>query len=82
MQKFKQSASGEFKTEICNTGIKMYQKIESDYTFIILDIFYNSMSDYQARHKYESNNKKWQEIWFSKNNVHTQVSVELLECIN
>jgi hypothetical protein len=40
------------------------------------------MSDYQARHKYESNNKKWQEIWFSKNNVHTQVSVELLECIN
>lgn len=79
MEKFKLSAGKQFETEIDNVKIEMFKQVKADDVYIILDIYYNNIEEYQIRKQFEENNAEWQKIWFAPDNKHIEVSVELME---
>lgn len=79
LNKFKHSAHRSFDSEVSNTGISMYKRVENEDTYIVLDIFYNNIEEYKIRTDFERSNEKWCDIWFNKNNKHIEVSVEIFE---
>ncbi len=81
MEKFKLSASEEFISEVSNTGISMFKKVDESDTVIVLDIYYNSLEDYKVRTEFERSNAKWSDIWFNDNNKHIEESVEVFEVL-
>ena len=79
--KFVLSGDEKFNSDVNNTGIKMFQKIEGDKLYIVLDIYYNSLEDYYNRRDFEHSNDDWSNIWFNDNNKHKEISVEVFECL-
>ncbi|MCU7557735.1 hypothetical protein ROU88_07335 [Macrococcus capreoli] len=81
MAKFQASADSKFNSEVSNTGIKMYKKSDATTTTIALDIFYNSIEDYETRTQFERSQDDWNRIWFADDIKHTLQSVEVFECL-
>lgn len=81
MNKFQQSSASKFHSEPSNTGISMYKREEDEFTFIILDVFYNSVEDYHIRTAFERSQDEWNEIWFSSDIKHEEVSVEIFDVL-
>lgn len=79
MEKFMQSGDKKFSTDVNNIKIEMFKQEKDDFMFIILDIYYNNLEEYNIRKEFEMSNTEWQEIWFADNIKHTEVSVELME---
>lgn len=81
MDKFSRSAAPQFDSQPNNLKIEMSRRDEGGDTYILLDIYYNCIEDYQARLKQEQSWAQWQEIWFGSENKHTEVSVEVYEVL-
>ncbi|BBM16644.1 hypothetical protein G15_0257 [Enterococcus avium] len=82
MDKFAQSASEpEFQSEVTNDKIEMFQRIDGEDVYIVLDIYYHSREDYEERTRFERSLAKWNEIWFSPENKHEEVSVEVFDVL-
>lgn len=75
MDKFQLSSAEKFASVPSNIGIDMFEKRDKDYVYIILDIYYASIEDYEKRTEYERSLSEWNDIWFNKNNKHEEVSV-------
>ncbi len=81
MEKFVLSADEKFTSNPSNIGIDMFKKEDEEHVFIVLDIYYNSIEDYEQRTKFERSLTEWNNIWFNSNNKHEEVSVEVFEVI-
>lgn len=81
MQKFKASADPKFSSSPSSNDIKMYKQSNDTTTTIVLDIFYNSIEDYEARTQFERSQDDWNNIWFAEDIQHTLESVEIYECL-
>lgn len=79
--KFQASGASEFNSDVNNEGIQMFKKVDGDIVTIVLDIYYRSVEDYEARTAFERSQPKWNEIWFSDAIKHTLKSVEVFECL-
>ncbi len=82
MNKFKLSADEKFMSTPTNKGIDMFRKEDGENVYIILDIYYDNIQDYNLRTEYERSMNEWNEIWFNENNKHEEVSVEVFEVLN
>lgn len=82
MEKFQQSASSEFNGIVNNLGINQFKRSEGDQTIVVLDIYYESLSDYDERTIYERSLDAWNDIWFNPTNKHKELSVEVFEVLN
>ncbi|MCE4957293.1 hypothetical protein [Macrococcoides caseolyticum] len=81
MDKFNASKDPKFNSDVTNTGIRMYKQSNDTTTTIVLDIFYNTIADYEARTAFERSQADWHAIWFADDIKHTLESVEIYECI-
>lgn len=81
MHKFQVSADPKFNSTPSSTDIKMYRQTYDTTTTIELDIFYNSIADYEARTAFERSQEDWNAIWFAVDTKHTLESVEIYECL-
>lgn len=81
MQKFQLSSDEKFNSTPSNIGISMFKREVNDFIYIVLDIYYNSIEDYQKRTNFERSQDAWNEIWFNKNIKHEEVSVEIFEVL-
>ncbi|TDM49184.1 hypothetical protein ETI06_06440 [Macrococcoides goetzii] len=81
MHKFQASADPKFNSTPSSTDIKMYRQTNDTTTTIVLDIFYNSIADYEARTAFERSQEDWNDIWFAVDIKHTLESVEIYECL-
>ncbi len=79
MHKFSQSADPKFHSEVGNIKIERFKRIVGEYTYIVLDIYYNSEEDYNARTAFERSQSAWNGIWFNPKNKHEEVSVEIFD---
>lgn len=77
MSKFSKSADPKFDSTPTNVKIEMSERIENEYTFVRLDIYYQSLGDFEQRRNFELSHKDWQEIWFNDSNKHELVSLEI-----
>lgn len=81
MNKFQASADPKFNSTPSSTDIKMYKQANDTTTTIVLDIFYNSIADYEARTAFERRQEDWNAIWFADDIKHMLESVEIYECL-
>ncbi len=81
MDKFRQSVDPKFKSEPGNIKIERFRRVDGDYTYIVLDIYYRSVEDYNVRTAFERSQPDWNKIWFSPDNKHREVSVEIFEVL-
>ena len=65
LNKFAQSADPKFDSTPTNVKIEMSERVENEYTFVRLDIYYQSFDDFEQRRNFELSHKDWQEIWFN-----------------
>ena len=77
MAKFAQSADPKFHSTPTNLKIEMSERIENDYTFMRLDIYYQSLDDFEKRRAFELSHPDWQAIWFNDSNKHELVSLDV-----
>ncbi|MCO6017958.1 hypothetical protein CKN86_07975 [Carnobacterium divergens] len=82
MEKFQQSASSEFNGIVNNLGINQFKRSKGDQTVVVLDIYYETLSDYDERTTYERSLDAWNDIWFNPTNKHKELSVEVFEVLN
>lgn len=75
--KFAQSADPKFDSTPTNVKIEMSERVENDATFVRLDIYYQSLADFEQRRAFELAHPDWQAIWFHENNKHELVSLEI-----
>lgn len=80
-EKFALSADPKFSSDVKNIKIEMFSRIDGDETIIVLDIYYDSLEDYETRSKFEGSLSEWNDIWFNPNNKHTEESVEVLNVL-
>lgn len=82
MNKFAESAKNpKFQSEVSNTKIEMFQRVDGEDVYVVLDIYYHSREDYQKRTAFERSIAEWNEIWFSPDNKHEEVSVEIFDVL-
>ncbi len=81
MKKFQQSTDKKFSSDVTNTKIERFKRVENGYTYIVLDIYYNSIEDYKKRTAFEKSKPEWNDIWFNPNNKHEELSVEIFEVL-
>lgn len=82
MAKFAQSAKEpEFQSAVSNSKIEMFQRTEVENVYVVLDIYYHSREDYEARTAFERSLPKWNAIWFSPEKKHEEVSVEVFDVL-
>ncbi len=79
MAKFGQSADPKFASDVSNVKIDRFSRREGESTYIVLDIYYHSEEDYHARTAFERSQADWNTIWFSSENKHEEVSVEVFD---
>ena len=82
MNKFAESASNpKLVSNVTNEKIDMFKRIDGDDVYIVLDIYYNSREDYEIRTDFERSLVEWNDIWFSPNNKHEEVRVEVFDVL-
>lgn len=81
-EKLALSADPKFTSSVSNVKINLFSRVEDQDTILVLDIYYNSVEEYQARTEFERSQDDWNNIWFNPNNKHTQVSVEIFDVLN
>lgn len=80
LKRFSLSADEKFQSNPSNLGIEMSKQSDGKFIIFQLDIYYNSIKDYEDRTKFERSHKEWNDIWFDKNN-HELISTEVFEII-
>ncbi|WP_217177164.1 hypothetical protein [Listeria fleischmannii] len=48
---------------------------------MVLDIYYATKEAYETRTAFERSQPEWNAIWFSEDNKHEEVSVQLFEVL-
>lgn len=81
MDKFKASADKKFQSNPSNLQIEMAQQEIDDETLISLNIYYDSVEDYEERTKFERNQKEWLDIWFQPGDIFIQESVRVFHLV-
>lgn len=82
MEKFAESGSNpKFQSDVTNQKIEMFQRVEDDNVYIVLDIYYDSREAYEERTSFERSLPEWNAIWFAPENKHTEVSVEVFDVL-
>lgn len=81
MEKFKASADKKFQSNPSNIKLEMAQQVIEEETVISLNIYYNSLEDYEARTKFERSQKEWVAIWFQPGDIFTQESINVFHIV-
>lgn len=82
MDKFAESANNpKFISDVTSSKIDMFKRTDGDYVYVVLDIYYNSREDYETRTRFERSLAEWNEIWFSPNNKHEEIKVEVFDIL-
>lgn len=82
MEKFAESASNpKFISDVTNKKIDMFKREDGNNVYIVLDIYYDSINDYNARTEFERGLDEWNNIWFSTENKHEEISVEVFDIL-
>ncbi|EIA19081.1 hypothetical protein [Listeria fleischmannii] len=82
MAKFAESGSNpKFHSEVSNEKIEMFKRTEGEDVYMVLDIYYATKEAYETRTAFERSQPEWNAIWFSEDNKHEEVSVQLFEVL-
>ena len=81
MEKFKDSADSKFQSSPSNIKIEMAQQVIKEETLISLNIYYDSIEDYEERTKFERSKKEWSDIWFQSDDIFTQESINVFHVV-
>ena len=82
MEKFVESGNNpKFHSPVTNKKIEMFQRFEGEDAIVVLDIYYDSLADYQERTTFERSLPEWNAIWFSDSIEHEEVSVEVFDVL-
>lgn len=82
MEKFAESGKNpKFHSQVTNKKIETFQRFEGDEAIVILDIYYDSVADYQKKTAFERSLPEWNAIWFSDDIKHEEVSVEVFDVL-
>ncbi|EHJ55638.1 hypothetical protein HMPREF9318_01916 [Streptococcus urinalis FB127-CNA-2] len=79
LAKFAESADPKFDSQLTNTKIEMAFLEHNDYTDISLNIYYQTIEDYQERTAFERSQADWNAIWFQENDVFELVSTKVYQ---
>lgn len=79
MAKLQASADPKFYSTPTNLGLGISERRLGDETEIVLDIYYASREDYEARTAFERSQAAWNDIWFHPANQHRELSVEVFD---
>lgn len=77
MSKFAQSADPKFHSTPTNIKIEMSERVENEFTFVRLDIYYQNLDEFEQRREFELSHRDWQTIWFNDDNKHELVSLDI-----